>query len=60
MINESLDMSRILPSDDDGRRLLNFFKQLRTSTTIPIILDPWAIKWIPDQIGSGESSAVTG
>jgi serine/threonine protein kinase len=46
------------PLDDDGRRLLNSFERLKTPTAIPIILDPWGIKWIPDQIGSGDSSVV--
>jgi serine/threonine protein kinase len=44
--------------DDDGRRLLNSFDRLKARTEIRVISDSSVIKWISDQIGSGNSSVV--
>jgi serine/threonine protein kinase len=44
------------PLDDDGRWLLRSFERLKASTETPVISDSSVIKWIPCQIGSGDSS----
>jgi serine/threonine protein kinase len=46
------------PLDDDGRRLLNSFEQLRTPTEIPVISNSSKVNWILDEIGKGDSSVV--
>jgi TPR repeat protein len=46
------------PLDEDGRRLLNSFEQLKASMEIPVISDSSTIEWIPDEIVNGDSSVV--
>jgi hypothetical protein len=44
--------------DENSRRLLNSFERLKAPTEIPVISDWSVTKWIPNQIGSGDSSVV--
>jgi hypothetical protein len=46
------------PSDEDSRRLLSSFEQLKTPTKIPVISNSFKVNWIPIEIESGDSSVV--
>jgi TPR repeat protein len=44
--------------DADGRRLFNSFERLKAQSIIPIISNRSPVKWNPNELGSGDSSAV--
>jgi serine/threonine protein kinase len=44
--------------NSDEYRLLSSFDQLKTATIIPAISNSSAVEWIPNEIGSGDSSVV--
>jgi TPR repeat protein len=47
------------PLDNDCRRLLNSFERLKAKTEVLVGLTSSQVKWIPNEIGRGETSAVT-
>jgi hypothetical protein len=46
------------PLDDDGRRMLNSYDQLKAPTVIPIISTSSAVESVPNQMERGSSSVV--